>query len=140
MLEGNTVSNQEPDQGEIRYTEEHEWVRAGVGGTRDSVRVGITSYAQEQLGDVVFVDLPQTGQSLAVGEVFGEVESTKSVSELFMPLAGEIVAVNDTVSESPELLNSDPYGDGWLIEIAMESDQAFADLLTDQAYQDLITD
>ena len=134
------MSNQEPDQGEIRYTEEHEWVRAGAGAAQDSVRIGITSYAQEQLGDVVFVDLPQTGQSLAAGEVFGEVESTKSVSELFMPLAGEIVAVNDTASESPELLNSDPYGDGWLIEVAVESEQGFAELLTEQAYQDLITE
>ena len=132
------MSNQEPDQGEVRYTEDHEWVRAGAGPAQDSVRIGITSYAQEQLGDVVFVDLPQTGQSLAAGEVFGEVESTKSVSELFMPLAGEIVAVNDTASESPELLNSDPYGDGWLIEVAVESEQSFADLLTEQAYQDLI--
>lgn len=124
-------------QGEIRYTEEHEWV---LGGAEGSVRVGITSYAQEQLGDVVFVDLPDTGQSFAVGEVFGEVESTKSVSELFMPLAGEIVAVNNSAGESPELLNTDPYGDGWLIEIAVESEQSFDELLTEQGYQDLIAE
>lgn len=127
------MNQDDSSEGVYRYTQEHEWV---LGGTESSVRVGITGYAQEQLGDVVFVDLPETGQRFASGEVFGEVESTKSVSELFMPLAGEITAVNDTVVDSPELLNSDPYGDGWLIEIALDSEQGFAELLDEQAYQE----
>lgn len=126
------------EDGELRYTAEHEWVQSGAGDSGESVRVGITGYAQEQLGDIVFVDLPESGQFFATGEVFGEVESTKSVSELFMPVSGEIVAVNDAAGDSPELLNSDPFGDGWLVEIAVDPEQAIPDLLTEQAYQDLI--
>lgn len=131
------MNQDEANQGVYRYTQEHEWVLGGVEGP---VRVGITGYAQEQLGDVVFVDLPETGQHLAAAEVFGEVESTKSVSELFMPLGGEITAVNDAVVDSPELLNSDPYGDGWLVEIALDSEEGFAQLLDEQAYQELTGD
>lgn len=125
-------------EGELRYTEDHEWVQVGAGESGNAVRVGITGYAQEQLGDIVFVDLPESGQFFAAGEVFGEIESTKSVSELFMPVSGEIVVVNDNAGESPELLNSDPFGDGWLVEIALDADQGLPDLLTEQAYQDLI--
>ncbi|MFF5989540.1 glycine cleavage system protein GcvH [Prauserella flavalba] len=117
---------------ELRYTEEHEWVAVRDGGT---VRVGITEYAQDQLGDVVFVDLPEVGRQVDAGDVFGEVESTKSVSELFAPLDGEIVAVNDAVSESPELINSDPYGEGWLIEIKLDDASAVESLLDAEAYQ-----
>ncbi|MGH3433554.1 MAG: glycine cleavage system protein GcvH [Thermocrispum sp.] len=120
---------------ELRYTEEHEWV-----ATRDAgpVRIGITEYAQDQLGDVVFVDLPETGTTVGAGDVFGEVESTKSVSELFAPLDGEVTAVNDAVSQSPEVINSDPYGEGWLIEIT-PSDAASVDGLLDaDAYRKLI--
>ncbi|WP_116048213.1 glycine cleavage system protein GcvH [Amycolatopsis palatopharyngis] len=121
--------------GELRYTEEHEWVAAREGGP---VRVGITEYAQDQLGDVVFVDLPAVGAAVSAGEVFGEVESTKSVSELFAPVDGEVVAVNEDVSQSPELLNSDPYGEGWLVEIA-PTDPASVDALLDaDAYSKLI--
>lgn len=121
--------------GELRYTNEHEWV-----ATRDdgSLRVGITEYAQEQLGDVVFVDLPDAGGSISAGEVFGEVESTKSVSELFAPLAGEVSAVNQAVVDSPELINSDPLGEGWLVELVPSDPAAIDELLTAEAYQQLI--
>ena len=118
---------------ELRYTEEHEWVTTGS----DSVRVGITEYAQDQLGDVVFVELPEVGKQLSAGDVFGEVESTKSVSELFAPVDGEVVAVNEAVTESPELINSDPYGEGWLIEIKIEEASVVETLLDSEAYQGL---
>ncbi|GAA1977739.1 glycine cleavage system protein GcvH [Amycolatopsis minnesotensis] len=121
---------------ELRYTEEHEWVATRPGGV---VRVGITEYAQDQLGDVVFVDLPEAGTAVAAGDSFGEVESTKSVSELFAPLDGEIVAVNDAVSQSPELINSDPYGEGWLIEIRLGDSASAESLLEAEAYQALIS-
>ncbi|WP_326835953.1 glycine cleavage system protein GcvH [Amycolatopsis rhabdoformis] len=120
---------------ELRYTEEHEWVATREGAL---VRVGITEYAQDQLGDVVFVDLPEVGKHLDAGDVFGEVESTKSVSELFAPVDGEIVAVNAAVSESPELINSDPYGEGWLVEIRLDDPAGLEALLEAEAYQALI--
>lgn len=118
---------------ELRYTEEHEWVTTGP----DSVRVGITEYAQDQLGDVVFVELPEVGKQLSAGDAFGEVESTKSVSELFAPVDGEVVAVNEAVTESPELINSDPYGEGWLIEIKIDDSAAVDTLLDAEAYRAL---
>ncbi|MBB4683372.1 glycine cleavage system protein GcvH [Amycolatopsis jiangsuensis] len=119
---------------ELRYTEEHEWVaREG-----SLVRVGITEYAQDQLGDVVFVDLPEVGRQLGAGDALGEVESTKSVSELFAPVAGEVVAVNDAVVASPELINSDPYGEGWLVDLR-PADPASPDTLLDaEAYRALV--
>ncbi|WP_199432219.1 glycine cleavage system protein GcvH [Qaidamihabitans albus] len=120
---------------ELRYTEEHEWVAVREAGT---VRVGITEYAQDQLGDVVFVDLPDEGRRLDAGDVFGEVESTKSVSELFAPLDGEVVAVNTAVGDSPELINSDPYGEGWLIEVRPDDPAAVEGLLDSEAYQRII--
>jgi glycine cleavage system H protein len=120
---------------ELRYTEEHEWIAVKDGGL---VRVGITEYAQDQLGDVVFVDLPEVGKQVGSGDVFGEVESTKSVSELFAPLDGEIVAVNNAVADSPELINSDPYGEGWLIEIKLDDSSTIESLLEAEAYQALI--
>ncbi|GAA3562458.1 glycine cleavage system protein GcvH [Amycolatopsis ultiminotia] len=120
---------------ELRYTEEHEWV-AGRDGSL--VRVGITEYAQDQLGDVVFVDLPEIGRRVAAGEVFGEVESTKSVSELFAPVDGEIVAVNDAVAESPELINSDPYGEGWLVQLRLDDPASPEALLEAEAYRALV--
>ncbi|WIX76084.1 glycine cleavage system protein GcvH [Amycolatopsis carbonis] len=121
---------------ELRYTEEHEWVATREGAL---VRVGITEYAQDQLGDVVFVDLPEVGKHVDAGDVFGEVESTKSVSELFAPVDGEIVAVNAAVSDSPELINSDPYGEGWLVEIRLDDPAGLDALLEAEAYQALIT-
>lgn len=117
---------------ELRYTEEHEWI--AVRGD-ETVRIGITEFAQEQLGDVVFVDLPETGGELTAGDVFGEIESTKSVSELFAPLDGEIVAVNSAVTETPELINSDPYGEGWLVEIKFADAGMLDGLLDAEAYQ-----
>ena len=98
----------------LRYTAEHEWIER-LGPT--TVRVGITDYAQDALGDVVFVQLPESGAEVTVGESFAEVESTKSVSDIFGPLAGTVSAVNDALDASPELVNSDPYGEGWLVEI-----------------------
>jgi glycine cleavage system H protein len=121
--------------GELHYTEEHEWIAIRADGL---VRVGITEYAQDQLGDVVFVDLPEVGKRVGSGDIFGEVESTKSVSELFTPLDGEIVAVNNAVAESPELINSDPYGEGWLIDIKLDDPSSIDSLLEAEAYQALI--
>ncbi|MGW4397403.1 glycine cleavage system protein GcvH [Amycolatopsis nivea] len=120
---------------ELRYTEEHEWVATREGSL---VRVGITEYAQDQLGDVVFVDLPEVGKQVGAGDAFGEVESTKSVSELFAPVDGEIVAVNSAVLDSPELVNSDPYGEGWLVEIRLDDPAGLEALLEAEAYQALI--
>ena len=118
---------------DLKYTAEHEWVRSGEGAT---IRVGITHYAQDALGDVVFVSLPEVGATLTAGQVFGEVESTKSVSEVYAPVAGEVVARNDELEARPDLVNADPYGEGWLIEIAV-SDGATGDLLDAAAYEQL---
>ena len=101
------------DQAAIQYTEEHEWIR--VDG--DVVTIGITDYAAEKLGDVVYVDLPASGSTITAGEVVGEIESTKSVGELFAPVDGEVVEANQAVIDSPELVNSDPFGEGWLIKV-----------------------
>lgn len=118
---------------ELKYTSEHEWVSAlSADGT---VRVGITDHAQDALGDVVYLDLPQEGDSLEANAVFGEVESTKSVSDLFAPLTGEVVAVNSALEDSPELVNSDPYGEGWILELRPEDPVAIEGLLTAEAYQ-----
>jgi glycine cleavage system H protein len=97
----------------LKYTKDHEWIL--VDG--DTATVGITAYAAEKLGDVVFVDLPDVGSSVAEGKIVGEIESTKSVGELFAPVAGTVLEVNDAVVASPELVNSDPFGDGWLIKV-----------------------
>ncbi|MDO5627304.1 MAG: glycine cleavage system protein GcvH [Mobilicoccus sp.] len=112
---------------ELRYTAEHEWVRTGNDGV---VRVGITSYAQDALGDVVYVDLPAVGDSVTAGEACGEIESTKSVSDLFSPLTGEVVAVNDAIDSASELVNTDPYGEGWLFELKV-ADAGDVDQLMD---------
>jgi glycine cleavage system H protein len=119
----------------LRYSSDHEW--ALIEGTR--VRVGITDYAQDALGDVVFVDLPAVGASVTVGGVIGEVESTKSVSEIYAPVAGTVVAINDAASSSPDSLNSDPYGAGWLCEIEV-SDPAAIEALLDAAAYKALTD
>ncbi len=99
---------------DLRYTGEHEWVRPGGDGT---VRVGITSYAQAALGDVVYVSLPSTGDAVTAGDACGEVESTKSVSDVYAPLTGAVTAVNAALDGAPELVNADPYGDGWMFEM-----------------------
>lgn len=120
---------------DLRYTEEHEWVRSGD----DGVVVGITDHAQEQLGDVVYVDLPPAGASVTAGEPFGEVESTKSVSDLYAPVSGTVAAANDALQDRPELCNTDPYGDGWLVRIEPDDDGADGALLDAAAYRDLIS-
>ena len=118
----------------LRYSSDHEWV--SVSGTR--ARVGITDYAQDALGDVVYVQVPTVGASVGKGDSFGEVESTKSVSDVYAPVSGTVVAVNDSLDGSPEALNQDPYGNGWLCEIEM-SDPSEVDSLLDAAgYQALI--
>ncbi len=118
---------------ELSYTSEHEWVSALT--AEGTVRVGITDHAQDALGDVVYVDLPSVGDSVAAEESFGEIESTKSVSDLFAPIAGEIVAVNEGLEDDPALVNSDPYGEGWIIEIRPENADDLANLLTAEGYQ-----
>ncbi|HYZ10008.1 MAG TPA: glycine cleavage system protein GcvH [Pseudonocardiaceae bacterium] len=120
---------------DLKYTPEHEWVqRTGA----DTVRVGITDYAQQQMGDVVFVRLPEVGQAVAPGDAVGEVESTKSVSDVFVPLAGEVVASNGELDSSPELVNTDPYGDGWMIEIRLADSGSLESLLDSSGYRELI--
>jgi glycine cleavage system H protein len=119
---------------ELKYTAEHEWVRAADAGT---VRVGITDYAQEALGDVVYVSLPELGASVTKGTAVGEVESTKSVSDIYAPLSGTVIARNDALDSTPEVINSDPYGDGWLIEIRLSDDAEQGDLLDAAAYSTL---
>ena len=114
---------------DLRYTAEHEWVRR-PGQAQGSVRVGITHYAQEQLGDIVYVQLPEVGDELAAGEPCGELESTKSVSDLYAPLDGRVVARNDELDAAPQTVNSDPYGAGWMIEI-VPADPADLDGLLD---------
>jgi glycine cleavage system H protein len=116
---------------DLRYTPEHEWVRAGDGGV---VRVGITSFAQNALGDVVYVSLPTVGDTLAAGDACGEVESTKSVSDLYAPLSGEVTGVNEALDASPELVNSDPYGEGWMYELRASDPAALEGLLDVDAY------
>jgi glycine cleavage system H protein len=118
----------------LRYSNDHEW--ALLEGTR--VRVGITDYAQDALGDVVFVELPEPGQEVSVGGTLGEVESTKSVSEIYAPVAGTVTAVNQGAVTSPELLNADPYGEGWLVEIEVADASAVEGLLDASAYGALI--
>jgi glycine cleavage system H protein len=122
--------------GDLRYSEEHEWVR--VEGTK--VRLGITDYAQDALGDIVFVDLPEVGSTVEVGGQLGEVESTKSVSEIYSPLSGTVTAINDTLSEGPDRINQDPYGDGWICELELASGEDPGRLLDAAAYSGLIED
>jgi glycine cleavage system H protein len=123
----------------LKYTVEHEWVKttsdpAAPAAEGLVVRVGITGYAQDALGDIVFVSLPAAGTSVAAGEALGEVESTKSVSDVFAPLAGEVVARNEELTNAPELINSDPYGQGWLVEIRISDPAALEGLLDASGY------
>ena len=115
---------------DLKYTKEHEWVRDLA--TAGTVSMGITDFAQGALGDIVYVQLPKVGEAIVSGKVCGEVESTKSVSEIFAPVSGRVIAVNDSLSNSPEFINSDPYNAGWLLEI--ELTEAANDLLTPEQY------
>ncbi len=120
---------------ELRYTAEHEWVRVTDSGT---VRIGITQFAQDSLGDIVYVSLPSVGDELAAGASCGEVESTKSVSDIYAPLAGSVVAVNGDLDDAPETINSDPYGAGWMFEVRLADDSALDGLLTPGDYRALV--
>jgi glycine cleavage system H protein len=116
---------------DLKYSSEHEWVRS-PGETEGSVRVGITHYAQDALGDIVYVSLPEVGAEIAAGDTVGELESTKSVSDVYAPVSGKVVARNETLDSTPELVNSDPYGEGWLFEVA-GSDTSEIDALMNAA-------
>ena len=118
---------------DIRYTDEHEWARI----TGDIARIGVSDYAQDQLGDIVFVELPAVGDTIARGEVFGTLESVKAVSELYLPLSGEVVAVNTALTAAPELINQDPYA-AWIIEVRPTDAGEYDQLLTAAAYLDLL--
>lgn len=118
---------------DLRYTDQHEWIRTEDG----RARVGITDYAQDALGDIVYVDLPETGREVEAGETLAEVESTKSVGEVYAPVAGTIVEVNAALAEQPEMVNSDPYGDGWFVVIEPSDAAALEDLLDAAAYRTL---
>jgi glycine cleavage system H protein len=119
---------------DLSYTAEHEWVRS-PGDAQGSVRVGITHYAQDALGDIVYVSLPEVGDTVTGGETCGELESTKSVSDIYAPVTGEVVARNDGLDATPELVNSDPYGAGWLFEIAPAEAGAADGLMDAAAYR-----
>jgi glycine cleavage system H protein len=118
---------------DLRYTSDHEWVR--IAGTSNIARVGITDYAQDALGDVVFVQLPTVGAPVSIGATISEVESTKSVSDIYAPLSGTITAVNSALGDKPELLNSDPYGDGWIFELELVEVASVGQLLDMAAYR-----
>lgn len=118
---------------ELIYSSDHEWIRRS-GGT---VRIGITDYAQDALGDVVFVQVPSVGVTVSKGQSFSEVESTKSVSDIYAPVSGKVTAVNDALGNTPELVNSDPYGEGWICEIEMSNDAELGDLLDAVGYSAL---
>ena len=119
---------------DLKYTKDHEWLRPAADGT---AQVGITAYAQDALGDVVFVDLPEVGASFAAGTEFGTVESVKTVSELNMPAAGEVLEVNSALADHPEAVNEDPYGQGWMVKIKLTGDTS--QLLDAKAYEALVS-
>ena len=119
---------------DLRYTKEHEWIRAedGVG------TVGITDYAQDQLGDIVYLDLPETGKQLSQLAVFGEIESVKAVSELYSPVTGEVIEANQALADKPELINDSPYGDGWIMKVRLPDESEVDKLLTAEQYGEYI--
>ena len=116
---------------DIRYTSEHEWIRL----EGDEALVGITDYAQSELGEIVFVDVPTVGETVGQGEVFGSIEAVKTVSDLNMPVSGEVLEVNDALDAQPELVNNDPYGEGWIIRIAVKDPAELDSLMDAKAYQ-----
>ena len=119
---------------EVRYTQDHEWARL----EGDTVRGGISDYAQDQLGDIVFVDLPKAGDTFGKGEEFGTLESVKAVAELYMPVSGEILSVNTELEQSPGLINEDPYDKGWMVQIRPSGPQELESLLTKEKYIELL--
>ena len=120
----------------VKYTKEHEWIRQ----EGDVAYVGITDYAQEQLGDIVFVDIQTEGETLEAGETFGTIEVVKTISDLFIPVAGEVLEQNAALADQPELVNQDPNGDGWLIKIKPSADADFDSLLDAEAYKALVNE
>lgn len=120
----------------VKYTNEHEWIRL----EGDEAYVGITDYAQDQLGDIVFVDVTAEGETLEKGEVFGTIEVVKTVSDLFLPIGGEVLEINPELEEHPELVNKDPYGDGWLIKIKPTDTTEMDELLDAEAYKQIINE
>ena len=120
---------------DLKYSAEHEWVRSG---NESTVRIGITDYAADQLGDIVFASLPTVGETVAAGDACGELESTKSVSDIFSPVPGVVAAVNAVLESNPETINADPYGDGWLFEVDLEDGADLDDLLDADAYAELV--
>jgi len=119
---------------DLHYTDKHEWVRVGNGST---ARIGITSYATEALGDVVYVSLPQVGEEVAADDACAEVESTKSVSDVYSPVSGVVTSVNQLLGSTPETVNADPYGDGWIFEVEMSDSSELDDLRDSDAYAEL---
>ncbi|MDP4953135.1 MAG: glycine cleavage system protein GcvH [Flavobacteriales bacterium] len=119
---------------ELKYTKDHEWIRL----EGDTAVIGITDYAQDQLGDIVYVEIETEGETLDNEEVFGTVEAVKTVSDLFMPIAGEVIEFNSALEDNPALVNEDPYGEGWMIKVKVSDTSALADLLDASAYADLI--
>ncbi len=119
---------------ELKYTKDHEWIR--VEG--DTAFIGITDFAQGELGDIVFVEVETEGENLDKEEVFGTIEAVKTVSDLFMPVAGEVLEFNEQLEDAPELINSDPYGEGWIIKVKCEDTTQLEDLLTAEKYQELL--
>lgn len=120
----------------VKYTSEHEWIRL----EGDVAYVGITDYAQAQLGDIVFVDIQTEGETLAAGDTFGTIEVVKTISDLFLPVAGEVLEQNEALADQPELVNQDPYGEGWLIKIKPAADADFDALLDAEAYKALVNE
>lgn len=116
---------------DLKYTEEHEWLRAEADGT---ATIGITDFAQTSLGDITYLDLPGVGDAITKGEEFGSVDSVKTTSDLYAPVSGEIVAVNSKLDDEPELVNSDPYGDGWLIKVKLDDSEDSSGLLSAEQY------
>jgi glycine cleavage system H protein len=119
---------------DLKYTKEHEWARV----TGNHVVVGVTQHAQEALGDVVYVELPKVGSTITAGKQFGVIESTKAVSELYAPITGKVVKVNDELTSNPQTVNSDPYGAGWIVEVEVSDTKQLGDLLDASAYADLL--
>lgn len=120
---------------ELKYTQEHEWVRDNEDGT---VTVGITDFAQGELGDIVFVELEEEGFEVEKDDVFGTVEAVKTVSELYAPVSGEIVEINESLEEEPEAVNNDPYGDGWMIKVELSDESELEELLSVEDYKEII--
>ncbi len=120
----------------LRYTQEHEWIRLEDDGT--TITIGITAFAQGELGDIVFVEVETVGESLAKGDVFGTVEAVKAVSDLFMPISGTVLALNEDLEDNPELVNEDPYGKGWMIKVKLSDPGEVEGLLSADEYADMV--